>query len=333
MKLRVAVYNVEWMKRLFKLDGTPKTSGKDFERSQLLAEVIRKIDPDFLGIVEGPDTLADGSRTADGQLEAWCQHFGLNSNFRGVRGYTSRGQQELCALYNSSKITASFTPTRDKDNQFDKPFLIDTTNKLIKEQYEHYRPPLELTIKDLQGREFSKAVVVHTKSKGIFSVVDYARFEQISERDRMRLYAECMSIRMKCDDYIDRGSEVMVMGDVNDGIGMDFYEHRFSKSAVEILLGDVWQPEKILRSVAEKPSWGYYGWKPSSGRYKDRITEDDVNVLIDHLLVSRKLKVNSGKIWNPYEQDDDAQVQGISYELKHASDHYPVVADVERPDL
>lgn len=330
MKLRVAVYNVEWMKRLFNLDGSPKTSGDDFKRSQLLAEVIKKINPDVLGIVEGPDTLADGSRTADAQLEAWCQHFGLRSGYKGVRGYTSRGQQELCAIYDSSKVKVEFTPTKDKDNQFDKPFLIDTTNKLIKEQYEHYRPPLELSISDLQGNEFSRAVVVHTKSKGIFSVVDYARFEQISERDRMRLYAECMSIRMKCNDYIDQGSEVMVMGDVNDGIGMDFYEHRFSKSAVEILLGDVWSPEKILCSVAERPKWGYYGWKPSSGRYRDRITEDHVNVLIDHLLVSRNLKSSNGKVWNPYEQDDDPQIQSIAYELKNASDHYPVVADVER---
>ena len=44
-----------------------------------------------------------------------------------------------------------------------------------------------------------------------------------------------MSIRLKCDEYIESNSEVIVMGDINDGIGMDFYENKFSTSAVEIL--------------------------------------------------------------------------------------------------
>ena len=286
MKLKVGVYNVEWMRDLFRPDGIPITNGEENERSLKLASVISKMNLDFLGIVEGPDTLADGSKTASLQLENWVNEYGLSSNYRGVHGTPSGGQQELCALYDSSKINVEFTPTSDSKNQFNKPFLVDTTNKLIKEQYKHFRPPLELAIRNLAGEEFSKVIIAHTKSKGIFSVVDYAKFEQISERDRMRLYAECMSIRLKCNDYIEQGSEVIVMGDINDGIGMDFYENRFNKSAVEVLLGDVWQVDKIMKSVLEKPKWTNYGWKPSSSRYRDRITEDNINVLIDHLIVS-----------------------------------------------
>ncbi|MEE9372545.1 MAG: endonuclease/exonuclease/phosphatase family protein [Saprospiraceae bacterium] len=330
MKLKIAVYNTEWMRDLFNKDGTPKTEGDDFERSKKLATIVKKINPDFLGIVEGPDTLADGSKTASQQLENWVQEFNLNSNYKAVHGHPSGGQQELCAIYDSSKIDVTFTPTSDAKNQFNKPFLVDTTNKLIKEQYKHYRPPLELTINDLDGNELSRAIVAHTKSKGIFSVVDLAKFEQISERDRMRLYAECMSIRHKCDDYIDDGSEVIVMGDINDGIGMDFYENKFSKSAVEILLGDVWNSDKILKSVLPKPKWTSRGWKPSSSRFTDRITEDTVNVLIDHVLVSSNLVASNGKVWNPYEEKDDAEIQSVLNELKgKASDHFPIVAEVE----
>lgn len=54
MKLTVAVYNVEWMKRLFATDGEPKTTGDDGERSTRLATVVKAIDPDILGVVEGP---------------------------------------------------------------------------------------------------------------------------------------------------------------------------------------------------------------------------------------------------------------------------------------
>jgi len=160
------------------------------------------------------------------------------------------------------------------------------------------------------------------------SSLDYARFEQVSERDRMRLFAECMSIRMRCDDYLEAGSNVIVMGDINDGAGKDFYENRFSKSAVEQVMGNVWQPEWVLKSALERPKWGQYGWKPSTGRYKDRITEDKVNVLIDHILVSQGLQMSNGKVWNPYEQKNDPQVMAVEDELKDASDLYPITVEI-----
>jgi len=327
MELKIGVYNMEWMRRLFD-DGQPKTSGDEFERGQKLARVIQKMDLDFLGIVEGPDTLADGSKTASQQLEHWVTALGLNSNYKGIHGFPSRGQQELCALYDSSKIKVTFTPTTGDKNEFNQPFLVDTTNKLIKEQYQHFRPPLELTVTDLNDVELTKIIVVHTKSKGIFSAVDYAKFEQISERDRMRLFAECMSIRTKCDRYLEDGSQVIVMGDVNDGVGMDFYENRFNKSAVEILLGDVWEVDKILTAVLPKPKWGQFGWKPSSSRFRDRITEDRINVLIDHIVVSSQINASAGKVWNPYEEKNDPDVQEIASELKEASDHFPISAKI-----
>ncbi|WP_299441578.1 endonuclease/exonuclease/phosphatase family protein [uncultured Aquimarina sp.] len=329
MKLRIAVYNVNWMRKLFHTDGTPITTGDIGKRSQQLASITKTINPDFIGIIEGPDTLVDGSKTASIQLEKWASHYALNNNFKGIHGHPSSGQQELCALYDSSKIKVAFTPTTDSKNQFNEPFLVDTTNKLIKEQYKHYRPPLELTINNLADEHFSKIIIAHTKSKGIFAPVDYAKFEQISERDRMRLYAECMSIRKKCNDYIEEGHNVIVMGDINDGIGMDFYENRFNKSALEILLGDVWEQEMILTSVLPKPKWTSNGWEPSSSRYRDRITEDYINVLIDHILISNKLKLAEAKVWNPYLEKEDNIIQSISKDLKAASDHFPVVAEIE----
>ncbi len=328
MKLKIAIYNVEWMRRLFDKNGNPITTGDEGNRSQQLATIVSTINPDFLGIVEGPDTLVNGSKTASIQLEKWANHFGLNNNFKGVHGHPSNGQQELCALYDSSKIKVEFTPTNSSKNQFDQPFLVDTTNRLIKEQYKHYRPPLELTIKSLTNNHFSKVIIAHTKSKGIFAPVDYAKYEQISERDRMRLYAECMSIRDKCDEYLTTGNNVIVMGDINDGVGMDFYENRFSKSAVEILLGDLWEPEMILKSVLPKPKWTSNGWKPSSSRFRDRITEDNINVLIDHILISQGLFSSNSKVWNPYLEKDDIVIQSLSNELKNASDHFPIVAEV-----
>ncbi|MDN3203497.1 endonuclease/exonuclease/phosphatase family protein [Algoriphagus sediminis] len=332
MNLKIAVYNVQWMRDLFNTDGSPNTSGKDHERSLQLAQVISAINPDFLGVVEGPNTLVDRSKTASDQLMNWLAEYMPGSNLQAIHGFPSPGQQELCALYNPDKIKVLFTPETDERKRFDEPFLMDTTNRLIKEQYKHYRPPLELTILGTDDTFISRVIIAHTKSKGIFDMVDYARFEQISERDRLKLFAECMSIRQRCDEYLEKGQEVMVMGDINDGFELDFYENRFSKSAVEILLGDIWKPEWVLKSVLPKPKLNSYGWTPNSSRYKDRITGDRVNVLIDHILASQGLEINNGKVWNPYLEREDALIYGLKDELLDASDHFPVVCEIKTQD-
>ncbi len=97
-------------------------------------------------------------------------------------------------------------------------------------------------------------------------MVDYARFEQISQRDRLKLFAECLSIRERCDDYLEKGQQVIVTGDIYDGFDLDFSENMFSKNAVEILLVDLWKPEFVLKSTLPKPKLNSYGWTPCSSQ-------------------------------------------------------------------
>lgn len=338
MDILFAVYNMEWMKDLFHRDGTPKRVDdpdlseeelRQAERSVRLAEVVAALDADILCIVEGPDTLASGEKTAVTQLEAWRDLHGLDPDYRAVQGITSGGQQELCALYRHSKVSLVHIPeANSRRNPFDEPFLVDTIESLIKEQYAHYRPPLELSIRDPQNgdAELGRVIVAHTKSKGIFDLVDMARFEQLSERNRRKLYAECFSIRERCDQWLDDNPamKIIVCGDINDGFGIDYYEQRFSRSAVEILLGDVWEPEKIFRHVLPRPKLNRYGWYPSSSRFTDRITGDQFNVLIDHVLVSQAAPFADGLVWNPFPDNAPDEVKAIKRALLEASDHFPV---------
>jgi len=340
MKLKFAVYNVKWMRDLFHKDGKPKKVGqgsagdkKDAKRSAQLAKVVTAIDPDILCIVEGPDTLKSGNKTASKQLEAWRDLHALDSNYKGVHGIASPGQQELCALYRKNKVNIVHKPEKNaKRHPFDESFLVDTNDTLIKEQYKHFRPPLELSVRKATdtSAEIGRIIVVHTKSKGIFDSVDMARFEQLSERNRMKLFAECFSVRERCDQWLDKDPslKLIVAGDVNDGFGLDYYEQRFRRSAVEILLGTVWEPDKILRHVLPKPKLNTYGWSPSSSRYKDRLTEDMFNVLIDHVLASKSVKFGDPLVWNPFPKDAPAKVKALKVELKEASDHFPVSADI-----
>lgn len=329
MQLKTAVYNIAWMRDLFEKDGSPITTGKQEIRSKQLAEIIEALNPDFLGIVEGPDTLVNGSRTATRQLEFWVSHFLPSHSFKAIHGFPSAGQQELCAIYKPDKIQVLFTPETKTGKRFDEPFLMDTTNRMIKEQYQHYRPPLELSLLTPDGVFLSRLILAHTKSKGIFDKVDYARYEQLSVRDRLRLFGECMHIRERCDSYLSKDQEVIVMGDINDGFELDFYENKFSKSAVEILLGDLWKPEWILKTALPRPKLTANGYTPYSGKFKDRITGDHFNILIDHILISQKIKLIEGKVWNPYLEKSDAIIQSVKHNLIAASDHFPVSATLE----
>jgi predicted extracellular nuclease len=340
MKIRFAVYNMEWMKNLFYRDGTPKRSDQgsnddkeDGVRSEQLATVVRTMKPDILCVVEGPDTLKNGSKTASGQLQSWCDLHALADEYRSIQGLISGGQQELCALYRTSKIKLIHDPEKNaKKNPFDQPFLVDTLESLIKEQYKHYRPPLELSVrkKNSPDAEIARIIVAHTKSKGIFDSVDLARYEQLSERNRRKLFAECCSIRQRCNQWLSDkpNQKIIVCGDFNDGFGLDYYESRFSKSAVDILLGDVWSPESIFKHVLPKPKLNKYGWSPSSSRYKDRITGDYFNVLIDHILVSQNIPYENAMVWNPYPDNAPDNVKAIKKNLVDASDHFPVSVDL-----
>jgi hypothetical protein len=80
------------MRDLFDTIGLPKTSAEEHLISHQLAEVFHAMNPDFLGIVEGPTTLVDGSKTASLQMELWCRTYLPKLNFQGVHGFSSPGQ-------------------------------------------------------------------------------------------------------------------------------------------------------------------------------------------------------------------------------------------------
>jgi len=343
MKLKVAEYNMEWMKYLFvngipvnvpPPDAKPEADWNEQEaltvKSQRLISVLAHLNADIIAVVEGPDTLANGSKTAKAQLEEWMTVFNLTDrNYKVIEGFTSRGQQELCAIYDADKLIVEHTP--EGKNSFNEPFLADTLEQSIKEQYKHFRPPVELTVKNkADQKKLFKMIIAHAKSKGIFDRVDYARYEYLSDLNRRKLYAECMHMRERVDTWITEGDKVLVTGDINDGMGSDFYENRFGKSAIEILLGNVYQPELILKSALGKPKLGKYGWSPSSSSFTDTITKNWFTVLIDHILVSQDIKIDSSAVLNPYSEPHKTNLDTeLKNALKEGSDHFPVYAVID----
>jgi len=171
-------------------------------------------------------------------------------------------------------------------------------------------------------------MVAHAKSKGIFSAMDRVHFDRVSDRNRRKLFAECQSIRKRIDEWLAQNRAVAVMGDINDGPGFDYYEGNFGRSAVELVMGNLFNPDDILRNYVGEPKWGRYGWEPSTVRFRDRFTGDRINALIDHILVSRHFTPGGNDpaiVWNPYQTD---AAKPLRSELFAASDHFPITLDI-----
>jgi len=331
MSLRICSYNIEWFNHLFSTDNSLKNGQKERERLTAIKNVLSSIDSDFVGIVEAPNTTKDRQQSTIKKLENFAQFASLRTR-KALIGFISKGEQEIAALYDPNKLTVSHDPGGDanleKNPPFNGRFYFDTDDDRIQEVYEHYRPPLEAHVRvNGTSTEFN-VIIAHTKTKGIFSSMDILHWERESMRNRLKLCAECEWIRRRVDEWLDATRDVIVMGDFNDGAGMDFYERRLGRSAMEIVVGDIFNPEKILRSFKSKPKWTKDGWKPSSTRFKDRVTEDYVNVLIDHILVSYNFPGEDSatyRIWNPFEDEDAETLQD---DLLKASDHFPVTLDL-----
>jgi len=333
MPFRLCTYNIEHLDRLFQNNSNQlDNSAESQERIEALREVLQLIDPDLIGIVEAPNTTVDGQEDTVIRLEVLADAIGLRAS-RAVTGFISDGSQEIAILHDPA-IQVQHQPGGQEDDEenprFDGQFIFDTDEDTIREIYEHYRPPLEVAVEG-GGHQFN-LIVAHVKSKGVFNSVDILHWELENMRARRKLLAESTWIRLRVDEWLDQEIEVVVMGDFNDGPGMDYYEQQLGRSAVEIVMGDIFEPDRILRNLAKRPAWirNDGGWKPSTARFRDRLTEDYVTVMIDHILTSAGLPIRDSeephRIWNPYE---DERLEGLKTVFTRASDHFPVTLDLE----
>ncbi|HGX92217.1 MAG TPA: hypothetical protein ENK35_02755 [Candidatus Tenderia sp.] len=328
--LRICTYNIEHFDKRFNSDNTLKLRGKSKEALTSLKEIVATIDPDILGIVEAPNTSLSSDKSTVECLENFAQWAGLRQS-KALIGYPSAGQQELALLYDPDKVTLQHSPggrRSSKSNpRFNEELYFDTDNDNIKEVYKFYRPPLEAKVSYGEGQELY-ILLAHAKSKGIFKATDMIHWQRESERNRRKLFAECSWIRKRVDEWQKQARKIVVMGDMNDGPGMDFYEYQFGRSAVEIIMGDLFHPATVLNNHIGRPKWTNKGWSPYSARFKDRFTGANVNVLIDHILSSQNLDVSGDQpliLWNPYEE---ALAKPLKRQLTRASDHFPISLDI-----
>ena len=293
--------------------------------------MLELVNADLITVIEAPNTTTTtGIQSTVSKLENFADWAALRTS-KAIMGFPSRGRQEIAIIYDPAKMSIRHVPGGRRNShsnpRFDGEFFCDTDDDDIKEVYRHYRPPLEARVELVNGNVFY-VLAVHTKSKGIFDSVDQVHLERVSRRNRLKLFAECERIRRRVDDWLDKDRKFVVTGDMNDGPGMDLHEMRYGRSAVETIMGDLFAPDRLLLNDLGRPKWTSYGWEPASARFKDRITESYVNVLIDHILASPGLPrsgQNPARVWNPYQ---DKELKSHRDILSEASDHFPVTLDI-----
>ncbi len=309
-------YNIEHMNKMFE-NNTIKPG--EVDRAEKIAKVIKDIKPHVLGICEAANAAQEHQHFIDKYLSG--------SGYKLAAGI-SRGAQNLVFYYRDPFKEVDIDPMISFYDPWEDDIEIDG----LKELYKWERKPLEVIFEIGDGGPKVRCILVHTKSKGIFSVVDFYNFQKISQANRKRLVSQSVKLRSRLDDLLLEQNPIptIVLGDMNDGPGMDPFEKMLGKSFVETVMGSVSEPALIYHNAL------WYMSKDNqlknnlwTADFEDPIVTNPLGfkhrVWIDHIQVSPDMLqptnpvqyvMNSGKIG---EKDATSRA---------ASDHFPVYCNI-----
>ena len=343
--MRFATYNVEWFNSLFDDDGRllndMQWSGRhDVTRSQQIAALVyvfRKLDADAVLVIEAPDV----SRHRDGvkALEAFAAHAGIRAR-KALLGFANETQQEIMLLYDPDKIEAHHAPIGDETGKkgspiaprFDGVYRIDLDIDATEDLVRFSKPPLEAMIDCAEGQ--FRLIGVHAKSKAPHGARNRDEAMRLAIANRRKQLAQCIWLRERIDRHLDLGEPLMVAGDFNDGPGLDEFECLFGRSGLEIVLGtDLDLQDQLFDPHARQALQNRFGVQPSSARFYIRQENRFLMALLDYIMVCPRLRplCHDWRIWQPFEDPACWCSKKLQRALLTASDHFPVVVEVNGP--
>lgn len=339
--LRLASYNVEWFDHLFddlgQLRDDDGWSGRqDVTRAQqtrALGAVFRALDADAVMVIEAPDQ--NRRRSTVRALETFAARFGLRAR-SALIGFPTETQQEIALLYDPDRLSARHDPkgepTGRRGNRvaprFDGVFRIDLNQDGQDDLVTWSKPPLEVAVTTAGGHDL-RLIGVHAKSKAPHGATDDASALRISIENRRKQLAQCLWLRGRVESHLAAGQSLIVMGDFNDGPGLDEYEAQFGRSGVEIVMGENGGPylhdPHVRRALKRK-----FTAPPTTARF----TLPDgqmMSALLDYIMVSGDLMAHLPRwhIWHPFDNAACYADTALREALVTASDHFPVTLDIE----
>ena len=325
--MKIATYNVEWFSNLFDDDGQLQNddgwSGRwDVTRRQQIAAlgvVFRAMDADGIMVIEGPD--AHAKRDGAAALERFAARFDLRAR-KAIIGYANETQQEILFLYDPDVMSAHHDPREDGAARFDGAVAMDLDIDAKPDTIRWSKPPLEVAMRHNSGAMF-RLIGVHAKSKAPHGARNPAQVMRISIANRRKQLAQCIWLRKRVEAHLAAGDNLIVLGDFNDGPGLDEYEELFGRSGVEIVLGEgegaqLFDPHARMALSARAA--------PVSARFKDRDSDHYLSVLLDYIMVSEPVRA-MGAAWSILHPFDNSKVfsdERLRDALLLASDHFPV---------
>ncbi len=344
--LRLATYNVEWFNALFDdrgrmlADAGPSSRYKTSRAEQLgaLGIVFTALDADLITIIEAPDT--NGHRSTVTALEGFARHFGLRAR-KALIGYPSETEQEIACLYDPDRLTVRHDPQGAPSTshgspdapRFDGTFRYDLDADMVFDSIRFSKPPLELAVTTASGTAL-RLIGVHAKSKNPYGAAGREAQIRLSIENRRKQLAQCLWLRQRVEGHLQAGESLVVMGDFNDGPGIDEFEKLFGHSGVEIVLGTL--PDPALQLVdphAAMVLQRRVGLSPTTARFYIAPQKRFFEALLDFIMVSPDLATRSPvwRIWHPFNDPGVAAVPDLSEAILQASDHFPVTIDI--PDV
>ena len=315
--MRIATYNVEWFSNLFNNENNlmvdDKWSGRrDVTRAQqaeALGIVFTALDADAVMIIEAPDDSRRQSSVA--ALVDFAARFDLRAR-QAVIGFANDTQQEIALLYDPDRLSVSHDPRGDATGKkgatdsprFDGVFRIDLDIDAHEDLVRFSKPPLELMVETAQGTSF-RMIGAHLKSKAPHGARGPDEVMRYSIANRRKQLAQAIWLRSRIVSHLEADTPLIVLGDLNDGPGLDEYENLFGRSSVEIIMGEgeehcLYDPHArraLLRRIAAIPTTARFFIK-SEGRY--------LQALLDYIMISQYLRAcnPAWRIWHPLDDPD-----------------------------
>lgn len=343
--MRIATYNVEWFVNLFDRHGhlladegwSARHNVTRADQLAALGIVFTALDADAVMIIEAPDN--GKRRRTTHMLEAFAQTCGLRAR-RALLGFANETQQEIALLYDPDRLSARHDPIGQPGPhaapdgaapRFDSTFLVDPGIDGVADSVAFSKPPLEIEARTASGVRL-RLIGVHSKSKAPHGADGPEQVRRLAIANRRKQIGEALWLRHRVLEHLEAGDSLMVMGDFNDGPGLDEYEQMFGRSGLEIVIG--WNQPRSQR-LFDPHARIVYGKKggaaPSSARFYLDEEQRFFSAMLDFIMVSPDLRQRSPRwrIWHPFDDPAIYAVPELREALLTASDHFPVSLDID----
>ncbi|MCB2134587.1 MAG: endonuclease [Rhodobacteraceae bacterium] len=341
--MRIATYNVEWFTNLFDRRGRlleddgPSARYRVTRAEQLaaLGIVFTALDADAVMIIEAPDNNRRHKTVP--MLESFAERYELRCR-KALLGYENDTQQEIALLYDPDAVRVRHDPrglpgqpeTGGASPRFDGEYRIDLDIDAKPDLVRFSKPPLEIAAESAAGVAF-RMIGVHIKSKSPHGANGPEQAKRLAIENRRKQLAQSIWLRQRVLEHLAAGDSLMVMGDFNDGPGLDEYEKLFGRSGVEIVLGwDEPRETRLFDPHARMAITKKFSAAPVSARFFHPEERRYFSALLDYVMVSPDLRAKGPKwrIWHPFDDPGCYQVPELREALLTASDHFPVSIDL-----